>query len=265
MSQLLGHFGLRRPPFARATPKDAVLQHRGFREAVRRLRFTVDLDSIAALISEAGMGKSLALGIVADALQADGWMVHYLAHSTTGPFGLVNVLARKIGVSPRRSRAETAHHVASTLLDDERRHLLVIDEAHSLPDDTLEDLRLLTITDFDRKSPFVLLLAGQPLLDERLAEPTHYALDQRVTTLARLLPLAPDEVRDYLGCRLAAAGVTHPVFVDGAVDAIADSSGGVPRRINNLATSAMIVAAARDRRVVTAQDVHDAHLDRGRP
>lgn len=265
MSQLLAHFGLARPPFARATPRAGVLQHRGFQEAVRRLRFTVDLDSIAALVADAGMGKSLALGIVADDLQADGWTVHYLAHSTTGPFGLVNVLARKVGITPRRSRAETAHHIVSTLLDDERRHLLVIDEAHKLPDATLDDLRLLTITDFDRRSPFVLLLAGQTTLDERLAEPIHYALDQRITTIARLLPLASGEVREYLTRRLTAAGVDRPVFEDGAIDAIADSSAGVPRRINNLATGAMIVAAARDRRLVTAQDAHDAHLDRGRP
>ena len=65
----------------------------------------------------------------------------------------------------------------------------MIDEAHALPDATLEDVRLLTIADFDRKSPFLLLLAGQPGLDDRLAEPSHRALDQRITTIARLQPL----------------------------------------------------------------------------
>lgn len=265
MSPLLNHYGLRRPPFARATPKEAVLDHRGFQEARRRLRFTIDLDGICSLLSESGLGKSLLLGLVSDELQQAGWSVHYLAHSTTGPFGLVNVLARKAGLAPRRSRAETAQHLSSSLLEDERRHLLVLDEAHALPDATLEDVRLLTITDFDRRSPFVLLLAGQPSLDDRLADPVHYALDQRITTVARLLPLSPTEVSQYVQRRLAAAGAPGPVFDDGAVDVVADLAGGVPRRINNLATAALIVAAARDRRLVSAQDVQDAHLDRGRP
>lgn len=82
----------------------------------------------------------------------------------------MNVLARKAGVSPRRSRAETAMILSQALLDDERMHVLVLDEAHMMPDQTLEDVRLLTIADFDRKSPFGLVLAGHPSLDDRLAK-----------------------------------------------------------------------------------------------
>lgn len=167
---------------------------------------------------------------------------------------------------PRRSRGETASLVIDHLLESEHRHLLVIDEAQELPDATLDDVKLLTIADFDRKSPFLLLLAGQVALDERLAEPAHHALDQRITTVARLLPLSQDETRDYLAARLRGAGSKDtPVFDDGAITAIAESAGGVPRRINALATSALIVAAARKRKLVTAQDVQDARLDRGRP
>jgi type II secretory pathway predicted ATPase ExeA len=266
MSQLLDHFGLKRHPFARSAAKDGLLRHRGFEEALGRLRFTVELDGIAILIAEAGCGKSLLLGELAGEQQRDGWMVHYFAHSTVGPFSLVNVLARKAGINPLRSRGETAVALSDHLMADERKHLLVLDEAHELPDDTIEDLRLLTITDFDRKSPFLLLLAGHPALDDRLAEPTHHALDQRVTTVARLSPLSLDETRDYLHCRLVAAGAgKQPVYEEGAIDAVFDTSGGVPRRINNIATSALIVAASRGRRLVTEQDVHDARLDRGRP
>lgn len=265
MNPLLTHFGLRRAPFARTTPKEAVLDHPGWTEARKRLRFAVDLDGIATLTSDPGMGKSLLLGLLADELQQDGWSVQYVAHATTGPFGLVNVLARKAGVAPRRSRAETAQLLLSTLLDDQRRHLLVVDEAHMLPDDTLEDIRLLTIADFDRRPPFVLLLAGQVAFEERLADPVHYALEQRITIHARLAPLSTDEVEGYLQRRFKAAGAAGPLLEDGAVHALAERSAGVPRRLNNLATASLIVAAARGRRLVSGQDVQDAHFDRGRP
>lgn len=265
MSTLLAHFGLKRQPFARSTPKEGMLRHRGFEEALGRLRFTVELDGIAVLVADAGCGKSVLLGELAGELQQAGWVVHYFAHSTVGPFSLVNVLARKAGLTPKRSRGETAMLLTEHLVADERRHLLVLDEAHELPDDTIEDIRLLTITDFDRKSPFLLLLAGHPNLDDRLADPTHHALDQRVTTLARLAPLGLDETREYLVARLRGAGSgNRPIFDEAAVDAIFDATGGVPRRINNLATSSLIVAASRGRRLVTDQDVHDARLDRGR-
>jgi len=264
-SPLLTHFGLRRPAFARSTPKEALFRHQGFEEARRRLRFTVDLDAIALLLSEPGCGKSLLLGEVADELRLEGFAVHYFAHTTVGPFGLVNVFARKAGLAPRRSRGETALALVEHLLADATRHLLVLDEAHQLPDATLEDVRLLTIADFDRTSPFVLLLAGQTSLDDRLAEPFHHALDQRITTVARLLPLSAEETKTYLETRLKAAGADRPVFEDGAVELLYDATGGVPRRLNTLATSALVVAAARNRRLVSAQDVKDAQVDRGRP
>jgi type II secretory pathway predicted ATPase ExeA len=265
MNHLLRHFGLTNQPFSRRTPREALLRHRGFEEASRRLLFTLELDSMAALTAAPGCGKSLLLGELADTLCRQSWAVHYFAHSTTGPFGLVNVLARTVGLSPKRSRSETAQAISNRLLEDSRQHLLVVDEAHSMPDATLEDLRLLTVTDFDRASPFHLILAGRPELDDRLAEPAHLALDQRITTVARLMPLSLEETRDYVQLRLSAAGAKgQPVFEPEAVDALFDSTDGVPRRVNTTATAAMIVAASRGRRLVSSQDVQDARLDRGR-
>jgi general secretion pathway protein A len=266
MNRLQQHFGLRTHPFARNTSKEALYRHRGFEEALERLRMTVELDGIAALLAESGCGKSLLLGQIAEEFQLRHWVIYYFAHSTVGPFSLINVLARKAGISPRRSRGETAMSLSDTLLQDERRHLLVLDEAHALSDSSLEDLRLLTVADFDRKSPFLLLISGQPLLDERLADPVNHALDQRITTVARLDPLSLEETQAYLQQRLSAAGQkkTQPLFEDGAVEILQEASGGVPRRINQLATSAMIVAASRKRRIVSAQDVQDARIDRGR-
>ena len=264
MSQLLVHFGFKHHPFGRQISADSLLRHDSFDEALNRLRYSVELDAVALLVAEAGCGKSLLMGQLADELQQDGWIVYYLAHSTVGPFGLINVLCRKVGLAPRRSRGETALQVVDRLLHAEQNHLLVIDEAHAMSDATLEDVRLLTIADFDRKSPFLLLLAGQPGIDDRLAEPCHRALDQRITTVARLQALSREQTRKYIELRLKAARAKTSVIDAQAVDAIFDASGGIPRRINTLATSALIIAAARKHKTVSPQDVHDARLDRGR-
>ena len=141
-----------------------------------------------------------------------------------------------------------------------------MDEAAELSDSTLADVRLLTIGEFDRSSPFLLLLAGSPSLDDRLADPTHHALEQRISAFARLQPLCAEETTKYINLRLVAVSTkAKPVFEEGAIEAIFEGASGVPRRINNIATSALIVTAARGRKLVTAQDVHDALLDRGRP
>lgn len=263
MKQILQHFGFNRHPFGRHPM--SIFRHRGFEEAFRRLLFTIELEAIAVLLADTGCGKSVLLGHLADTLQQQNWTVHYMAHSTLGPFGLINVLARKAGLAPKRSRGETAFVLAETLLSKNGKHLLVIDEAHELPDSSMEDLRLLTIADFDRKSPFILLLTGQPSLDERLADPVHYSLDQRITTVARLQPLSLDETREYIQHRLQTAGNSdRPIFDDSAVEAIFENSGGVPRLINNVATASLIAAAVRNSRTVSARDVQDAKIDRAR-
>ena len=262
---LIRHFRLSSDPFGRDASPSALHRHRGFTEAQERLRYTIELAGISALVAEPGCGKSLLLGELAAEQQKQGTVVHYFAYSSVGSFGFLNVLARKLGQSPRRSRGETAQCVSQTMLDDKRKHLLVLDEVHVMPDDTLEDVRLLTIADFDRKSPFVLILSGHPCLDDRLAEPTHHALDQRITTIARLSPLSLDETREYVTVRIAACGArAQPLFDDDAVTALFDASAGVPRRLNRIATASMIVAASRKKQLVSAQDVLDARLDRGR-
>jgi type II secretory pathway predicted ATPase ExeA len=78
---LLRHFRLTAHPFGRDAPKTALHRHRGFTEALERLRFTVEIEGISALVAEPGCGKSLLLGQLADELQKQGHVVHYFAHA----------------------------------------------------------------------------------------------------------------------------------------------------------------------------------------
>lgn len=260
MIQLLKFYGLAPHPFGRRTSKEAVYRHSGFDEALSRLQMSVELETIPALVAEPGCGESLILGELVDQQQAAGWVVHCFSHTMIDPFGLVNILAQRLGFVPRRSHGETADAIVTSMMEGNRSHLVIGDEEHALPDATLQEVRLLTVVDFDRKSPFLLMLAGQPTFHEGLEEPTHYSLDQRITPVARLQPL------NHIQHRLKAAGIgSKPFIEDGALEAVFDVSGGVRRSINGVATGAMIVAAARKQRVVSAQDVHDSHVDRGRP
>jgi type II secretory pathway predicted ATPase ExeA len=210
---------------------------------------------MAALVADSGCGKSLLLGSLAEELQQQGIHVHYFAHATVGPFSFINVLARKIGLGPCRSRGETANAITQHLLGSERRHLLVMDEAHELPDATLEDVRLLTIADFDHKS-----------LPRRPPRRAHH-LPARPAHHHRRPPVPPRARGDHRLLRQEAPRRRwrgRPPRLRRPRKAVFDAAAGVPRRINNIATSALIVAAARGRRLVSAQDVTDAKLDRGR-
>jgi type II secretory pathway predicted ATPase ExeA len=139
--------------------------------------------------------------------------------------------------------------------------VLILDEAHAMPDASLEDLRLLTADSLDKKSPFALVLAGQPLLRERLSEPQHYALSQRITVRARLRPLTDSEATLFLDKHMRAAGATKNLFDPDAVTLLFQHSRGIPRMLQSLALSALLPAANANKKTVDADGVQQALLE----
>ena len=143
----------------------------------------------------------------------------------------------------------------------DRAEILILDDAHRFPCNTLDDLRLLSNLDFDRTPPFALLLVGQPPLRDTLAQPELASLQQRLAIHAALSPLTEQEAADYLDRRMRAAGARATLFRPAAVAKLFEKTRGVPRLINNLATAALLAAAATGRKHVDVQDVDDAFFD----
>jgi type II secretory pathway predicted ATPase ExeA len=255
------HFKLTRPPFPQSAEPGAVLNHQRLRDAVDRMRFAIDRDGIALVTGESGCGKSTALGCLARELDQPAYGLVYAALSTLGPFSLMASLLCKIGLRPRRFKGESAQDLVAHLRGQSKRTVVVLDEAHLLPDHSLEDLRLLTGECLDKKSPFALVLAGQPLLRERLSEPQHYALWQRITVRVRIGPLTESEIALFLDKHMRACGAQKNLFEPDAVTLIFQHSRGVPRLVQNLALSALLAAATGGKKTVDTDCVQQALVD----
>ena len=261
LDALLNHFGLATHPFARAVPEAGLLRHKSFAEALTRLSLAVDTRTPALLTAEPGLGKSTLLGVFADSLDKTKTRLVYTALCSCGPFGLVGQLATRYGVRPRRAAAQTAQALLDELQRSDRTEILILDEAHRLPDTSLDELRLLSNLDFDRTPPFSLLLVGQSDLRERLAETHLVSLAQRLAIRASIGPLSEADTTDYLDRRLRAAGARATLFRPPAAARLFENTRGVPRLINNLATASLLAAASHGRKHVELQDVDDASFD----
>ncbi len=131
-----------------------------------------------------------------------------------------------------------------------RRVVFIVDEAHLLSPEQLEEIRLLTSAEMDSRTPFALLLVGQPTLVRRLKMGVFAALDQRIATRYQLRPMDLAESAQYLRHHLALAGRRDPLFADDAVARLHRASLGLPRALNNLARDALIAAAADGKALV---------------
>ena len=136
--------------------------------------------------------------------------------------------------------------------------VLIIDEAHHLRNDVLEDLRLLTNFAMDAEQRLCLVLVGLTELRRRLAMAMHESLAQRLVVRHHLAGLDRDEVDAYVGHRLRLAGCELPLFEAPAVEALFQSARGLPRQINRIAHYALSAAALDNARTVNAEHLQNA-------
>lgn len=261
MTTLQAHFGFTRQPFPRVPTDEAILHHPGIEDTLARLRFSLDRDTIALLVAESGCGKSTVLSLFARSMDPSSHQLLALSLTTLAPFSLISAIATSLGLKSRRFKGDTAASLLAHLRNSQRRTVLLIDEAHLLPDESLEDLRLLTADGFDRNSPFALVLCGQPLLRDRLAEPRHWALSQRIGVRIRLRPLTEPEVGAFLDLHLKVAGNNKPLFDSQATNAIFQHTRGIPRLVQNLALASILVAMAAGSTTINAITVQQAVVD----
>ncbi|GAB4389900.1 MAG: hypothetical protein Kow0025_18270 [Thermodesulfovibrionales bacterium] len=136
--------------------------------------------------------------------------------------------------------------------------IIVVDEAQNLPDETLEELRLLSNLEAGDRKLLHIMLVGQPELLRRLRSPALRQLDQRIVTRVHLRPFCTEEIRDYIGFRLMKAGRGHVQFEGSAIKAIRAFSGGIPRLINTITTRVLMSAYLDEADTVRRQHVRYA-------
>ena len=141
------------------------------------------LQSVACLV---GVGKTVAVRAAVAGLDPTRHQVIYVANPAFGTRGLYVQVVRALGAQPRYLKAELMAQAADLLAaETAERHrtvVLIVDEAHLLQPDQLEELRLMTNADMDSASPFAGILIGQPTLARQLRMGTFAALDQRIAT-----------------------------------------------------------------------------------
>jgi type II secretory pathway predicted ATPase ExeA len=248
------HFGFSRTPFTkRIAARDLYLRD-AHAEAVARICFCVADAALGVICGEVGAGKTVAVRAAVATLDQTRHHLIYIPNPAFGTRGLYVAIVSALGANPRFHKAEVMRQAADLLAAEQaerhRRVVLVIDEAHLLSPEQLEELRLLTNADLDSTSPFAGILLGQPTLARKLRLGVFAALDQRIATRYTLTPMDLADSAAYLRHHLHLAGRTDPLFADDAIARLHRVAGGLPRKLNNAATAALIAAAADGKALV---------------
>ena len=254
VDKLKAHYGLTRTPFSRGIAPSQIFQARTHKEAVARLRWLVDETAIGVVTGEVGAGKTIAARAAVATLDTSRFTILYLSNPMVGARGIHHHLVTALGDIPKFHRpaliAQTADLLATETEERRKTVVLIVDEAHLLTVEQLEQLRLLTNTDMDSRSSLGLILLGQPTLRRRLKQGHFAALDQRIALRFHLDGLPLEETAAYIAHHLTLAGRTDTLFSDDATALIHQTSRGIPRAINNLTVQALIAAYADSKGIV---------------
>jgi general secretion pathway protein A len=261
-----GSFGLGKNPF-NMTPDPAFLfltaQHR---EALVGLTYGIlQRKGFVVLTGEAGTGKTTLIARVLQSLPASRIQFSAIVNPTLTSSEFLESVLLDFGMTDvPASKAQRLWMLRHFLLQGQRENkisALIIDEAHKLSPDVLEEIRLLgNFEEADQKF-LQILLVGQGELDDILNRDDLRQFRQRVAVRLFLGPLAATDVRQYIRHRWLRAGGTEAPFSPESVSAIADASRGIPRVINALCDNALTLAYAEGASLVEARHVKAASAD----
>ena len=255
----LTHFGFTHFPFERELHPDELFATQAGREAEARLKHLLELRGIGLITGEVGSGKTTVCRKVAAQLHPGLYRVFYVTLSTGHVLDMYKSIAWELGLPTERNRASAYRAIHSEItrlsLEARQRPLLIVDEAHHLRNDVLEDLRLLTNYAMDAERRLCLLLVGLTELRRRLAMAVHESLAQRLVVRHHLSGLTREELPAYLAHRLQLAGSMLPLFAPAAIEALFQATQGLPRKVNRAAHYALSAAALAKDKLVSAEHV----------
>ena len=254
-------FEMKATPFVRNVPTERLYRSAQIDDAIGRLRYTADKQKFATVMAEPGCGKSTLIRMFVSELPRDKYLALYLSDSKLTPRWLYSGLLNQMGLEPRFYRGDSKRDLQKELetvwTAQGRRVVCILDEAHLLEKETLEEFRFLLNMEYDSVSNLALILVGQKeLWEKKLRLQAYAAIRQRIDISIILGRLDRSEVGKYIRSHLDYAGYMGDLFTSDAEEEIYRVSGGIPRMINRICEKTLLYAYQQKKRML------DGHMVR---
>ena len=254
------YFGMKHTPFSRNVPPEALYESPAMGDALGRLAYAADEQLFAVVTSDAGCGKTTLIRKFAASLPKEDYILLYLSDSKLTPRWFYKGLLDQLGLESKFYRGDAKRQLQKEIEIIRGVHhqkvVCVLDEAHLLEKETIEEFRFLLNYRFDSMSPMALILVGQTeLWDDKLRLRRYDAVRQRIDINCVLPRLDRSETEKYIRSHMDYAGCEQELFTSRAVDEIFRVSSGIPRVINRACEKALMYGYQQNRRLIDNQDI----------
>jgi type II secretory pathway predicted ATPase ExeA len=236
-----------RTPFSRTIPTQNLYRGNDSDELIERLKYAARRQLFAVVMGDSGTGKTTMLRRFCDEIHSDNFFAMYLSDSKLTPRTFYKSLLEQLGFEARHFRNDAKHQLHKEIEILKAMNgvapVAIVDEAHLLDREMLEEIRFLMNFKMDSQSPMALILAGQTELWDKLKLQSYAAIRQRIDIQCVVGRLDRAKTAEYIAAQFDYAGCDREIFPEAAVDEIFKFSGGIPRLINKACTESLLYGA----------------------
>jgi len=262
----LDHFGLKESPFKITPVTDFFFPGANRAEILDALLYAItDSEGIIKVTGEVGSGKTMLCRMLLER-HPDTVEAVYLANPSLSREEMLYAIADGLNLNLEGQRVnvilQTLQNHLELKISQGKRIVILVDEAHAMPLETMEELRLLYNLQVGNHKLLHIVLFGQPELNDKLSQPNMRQLKDRIVHHFSMLPLSQNIIESYLLFRMRTAGYRGPTpFSIAAAALIGKASQGLMRRVNILADKSLLAAFVENTHNVEVRHVQAAIRD----
>ncbi|GAA0336221.1 AAA family ATPase [Bacillus carboniphilus] len=247
-------YELTQTPFSRDIPTEELYNSVILEETLGRLKYAAERQLFAVVTGDCGTGKTTTIRRFAEELNPATFSLLYVSDSKLTPRNFYKGVLEQLGCESKfyRGDAKRQLHKEIELMRGIHRiqPIVVVDEAHLLDREMLEEVRFLLNFKMDAQSPLSLILVGQNELWDRLKMQSYAAIRQRIDLQCKLSHFDRAQTGEYMKRHLTYSGAQRDIFSDSAIDCVFQYSSGSARLINKVCTHSLLYGAQNQRKII---------------
>ena len=247
-------YGLNQTPFSRDIPTQELYPSVIVEEILGRLEYAANRQLFVVMTGDCGTGKTTTIRKFKDILDSSKYMFMYISDSKLTPRHFYKGLLEQLGCEAKFYRGDAKRQLHKEIELMRGIHgllpVVVVDEAHLLDKEMIEEVRFLLNFKMDAQSPMTLILVGQNQLWERFQLQSYAAVRQRIDLQCKFGHFDRAQSGEYVKRHLKYAGTDRDIFSDGAIDEVFKFSGGTARLINKVCTHCLLYGAQNGHKII---------------